>query len=162
MSSDIALEMYFLLHSFLMGILITVLYDTLRILRRVLPHNMLAVSLEDFLYWIVCSLMIFAMLIRENNGILRWFAVAGAMAGMFLYKKTLGFLFVKYISLLFCNILHLVGKFFNVIFRPLNVVKRRLKWKRKKSPKRLKMGLRRIKNKLTEGKKLLRIVLCKR
>ena len=107
MSPEIELEICFLFHSFLMGILITVLYDLLRILRRILPHNILAISLEDFLYWIVCSLLVFAMLIRENNGILRWFAVAGAMAGMLLYQLTLGALFVKYVSLLLQKILHM-------------------------------------------------------
>lgn len=161
MSLDIVVELYFLLHCFGMGILITVLYDMLRILRRVIPHNLLAVSLEDMLYWIVCSLLIFAMLIRENNGVLRWFAVAGAMLGMLLYKKTLGFLFVKYISLLLQRLLHLVGRFFIVLLKPLNVVKRRIIWTRKKSPKWLKMGLRRIKKKLTDSKKLLKIILCK-
>lgn len=161
MSLDIVVELYFLLHCFGMGVLITVLYDILRILRRVIPHNLLAVSLEDLLYWIVCSLLIFAMLIRENNGVLRWFAVAGAMLGMLLYKKTLGFLFVKYVSLLLQRLLHLVGRFFAVLLKPLNVVKRRIVWTRKKSPKWLKMGLRRIKKKLTDSKKLLKIILCK-
>lgn len=161
MSLDIVVELYFLLHCFGMGVLITVLYDILRILRRVIPHNLLAVSLEDLLYWIVCSLLIFAMLIRENNGVLRWFAVAGAMLGMLLYKKTLGFLFVKYVSLLLQRLLHLVGRFFAVLLKPLNVVKRRIVWTRKKSPKWLKMGIRRIKKKLTDSKKLLKIILCK-
>lgn len=77
MSPEIELEICFLFHSFLMGILITVLYDLLRILRRILPHNILAISLEDFLYWIVCSLLVFAMLIREITGYsdgLQWLA----------------------------------------------------------------------------------------
>lgn len=161
MSPDIIFEMDFLFHSFLVGILITILYDILRILRRVVPHNAAAVSLEDLFYWTFCSLLIFAMLIRENNGILRWFAVAGAMAGMLLYKKTLGFLFVKYISLFFCKLLHLVGRFFRIVFQPLYLVKKRLFWRRKKSRNRLKMGLRALKKKLTQGKKLLKIILCK-
>lgn len=161
MSPDIVIELYFLLHSFLTGVLITVLYDVLRILRRVIPHNILAVSLEDLFYWIVCSLLIFAMLIQENNGVLRWFAVAGAMTGMFLYKKTLGFLLVKYVSLLLNSLLHLVGSIFGVIIKPLYLVKRRIMWERKKAPKRLKMGIRRVKKKLTDGKKLLKIILCK-
>lgn len=161
MSPDIVIELCFLLHSFLTGVLITVLYDVLRILRRVIPHNILAVSLEDLFYWIVCSLLIFAMLIQENNGVLRWFAVAGAMTGMFLYKKTLGFLLVKYVSLLLNSLLHLVGSIFGVIIKPLYLVKRRIIWERKKSPKRLKMGIRRVKKKLTDGKKLLKIILCK-
>lgn len=161
MSPDITLEIYFLFHSFFMGILITVLYDILRILRRIIPHNILAVSLEDFLYWTACSLMIFAMLIRENNGMLRWFAVAGAMIGMLLYKMTLGFLFVKYVSLLLQKILHVVGRLLKIILGPLNLVKERLKWKKKKSGERLNTGIRRLKKKLTLGKKKLKMVLYK-
>ena len=161
MSTDIVLELYFLFHCFFMGILITVLYDILRILRRIIPHNIAAISLEDFFYWIVCSLLIFAMLIRENNGILRWFAVAGAMLGMLIYKKTLGFLFVKYVSLFINWLLHLVERFLRAVLKPLNMVKRRLHWERKRVPKPVKMGLRRVKKKLTEGKKLLKIILCK-
>lgn len=161
MSPDIVTELYFLLHSFLMGIVITVLYDLLRILRRVIPHNILAISIEDLFYWITCALLIFAMLIRENNGVLRWFAVAGAMVGMVLYKITLGFLFVKYVSFVLQRLLHLVCKIFKIVMKPLNVVKSRVGWTRKKSPKWLKMGIRRVKKKLTDSKKLLKIILCK-
>ncbi len=162
MSPENELEMYFLFHSFLMGILITVLYDILRILRRILPHNILAVSVEDFLYWIVCSLLVFVMLIRENNGILRWFAVAGAMIGMMLYKKTLGRLFVRYFSLFLQKILHIVGKWLRIIAMPLQLVARRLAWMRKKSENRMKRKVFGAKKKLTERRKLLRMVLYKK
>ncbi len=162
MSPDIALEIYFLFCSFLTGVLITVLYDCLRILRRVVPHNIAAVSLEDLLYWMTCSVIIFAMLIRENNGMLRWFAVAGAMAGILLKKKTLGFLFVKYISLLFLIALHLVEKILHIVFKPLYLVLQRIKWSRRRAGKPLKMGLRGLKKKLTEGRKMLKIILSKR
>lgn len=162
MSPDIELEVGFLIHSFLMGIVISFLYDILRILRRIIPHNILAVSLEDLAYWIACSLMIFSMLIRENNGVLRWFAIVGASAGMFLYKKTLGNLFVKYISLLIQRLLHLVGKILNLLFRPLQLVGKRIEGSGKKSGKWLKIRLRRLKKKLTERRKVLRIILHKR
>ena len=162
MSPDIEFEVGFLLHCFLMGITIAFLYDILRILRRVVPHNVLAVSLEDIVYWIVCSLLIFSMLIRENNGVLRWFAVAGASVGMLLYKKTLGALFVKYFSALLRRFLHLVGKTLNLLFRPLQLVERRVENAGKSAGKRLKIRLRRIKKKLTERRKLLRIILHKR
>lgn len=36
---------------------------------------------------------------HESNGNLRWFAILGAMAGMFFYKKCISSLFVKYVSL---------------------------------------------------------------
>ena len=148
MSPDITLEIYFLFHSFLMGILITVLYDILRILRRMIRHTILAVSVEDFLYWTACSLIIFGMLIRENNGTLRWFAVAGAMAGMFLYKITIG-------------LLHIMGKLIRLILRPLKFIKKRLEWQGKQSRSRLRAGTSKVKKKLTLGKKKLRMILYK-
>lgn len=161
MSPDIILEMDFLFHSFLLGILITVLYDILRILRRIVPHNVLAVSVEDFLYWVACSLFIFLELIRENNGTLRWFAVAGAMAGMLLYKITLGFLFVKYVSLLLQKILHLLGKIIHFLMRPVRVTAERMERMGKRSHSKMRAGISLGKKKLTAGKKLLRMILYK-
>ena len=162
MSPEIELEICFLFHSFLMGILITVLYDVLRIVRRIIPHNIVAVSLEDFLYWIFCSILVFLMLIRENNGILRWFAVAGAALGMLLYEKTLGVLFVKYFSLFLRKILHFVGKLVKIMAKPLRLVLRRLAWMRRKSRNRLKAGASGMKKKLTQGRKMLKMVLYKK
>jgi len=162
MSPEITLEVYFLFHSFLMGIFITALYDILRILRRIIPHNMMVVSLEDLVYWVACSLAIFVVLIRENNGILRWFAVAGAMAGMFLYKKTLGFLIVKYVSLLLQQLLHLVGKVLKILLKPLHLVKCRLEFYVRASRGRLGSRRRVLRKRLTAGRKLLKMILYKR
>lgn len=161
MSPEIIQELYFLFHCFLMGVFITALYDVLRILRRIIPHNTAAVSAEDFLYWILCSLLIFAMLIRENNGVLRWFAVAGAMTGMLLYRKTFGFLFVKYTSLLIKKLCCLSGRILKAVLKPFERMKRNWKWRRKKSQSWLKLAVRRLKNKLTAGRKLLRMFLYK-
>lgn len=76
-------ENEFLLHALCMGAFITFLYDCLRILRRVLPHGGFLVSLEDLVFWIYCAEQVFLLMYRESNGTLRWFAVLGALAGMF-------------------------------------------------------------------------------
>ena len=81
-------ENVFLLHSLLMGIFITFVYDLLRIFRRVAPHGHFLVSLEDLAFWVYCGGEVFLLMYRESNGTLRWFAVLGALAGMFFYKKT--------------------------------------------------------------------------
>ena len=86
----------------------------------------------------------------------------GAMAGMLLYKLTLGALFVKYVSLLLQKILHIVGRLLYMAFKPLNLVRRRLAWMRKKSENRLKLGVLGAKKKLTARRKLLKMVLKKR
>lgn len=90
----------FLLHAFFMGIYITLVYDGLRILRRVIPHTAGVISFEDLVFWIFCAAQVFGLLYREGNGSLRWFAVLGAGVGMLLYHKTLSPFLVKYLSML--------------------------------------------------------------
>ena len=92
-------ENIFLMHSFLFGIWITFLYDILRILRRVFAHSTGMVSLEDLAFWIYCAGKVFLLMFHESNGNLRWFAVLGALSGMYLYHRTVSPLLVKYASM---------------------------------------------------------------
>ena len=111
-------ETKFLMHSLLMGIFITFVYDLLRIFRRVVPHARLLVSLEDLAFWVYCGAEVFLLMYRESNGTLRWFAVLGALAGMFFYKKIVSPLFVKYTSLLLGKALELLGRILKWLCRP--------------------------------------------
>lgn len=98
-------ENVFLLHAVLLGVEITFLYDILRILRRVFVHSGIMVSLEDIAFWIYCAEEVFLLMFRESNGNLRWFAVLGALTGMYLYHKTFSPLLIKYVSGLLNSIL---------------------------------------------------------
>lgn len=111
-------ENVFLLSAFASGIFITFIYDILRIFRRVVPHGGLMVSLEDMVFWIYCAIHIFQLMHRESNGSLRWFAVMGALAGMLLYKKTVSSLLVRYVSLILCRALGLLGRLLRFFLRP--------------------------------------------
>ena len=88
MSGTIVDEVMFLLDSFFLGAVITCVYDGFLILRRLIKHNMLFISLEDLIFWVVCAIGVFYVLYEENDGILRWFAVVGASLGMLACKKT--------------------------------------------------------------------------
>lgn len=107
------------MHSLLMGIFITFVYDCLRVFRRVAPHARLLVSAEDLAFWVYCGAEVFLLMYRESNGTLRWFAVLGALAGMLMYKKTISPLFVKHTSLLLGKLLGLLGRILKWICRPL-------------------------------------------
>lgn len=112
-------ENVFLLYAFGSGILITFIYDILRIWRRVLPHKGLLVSLEDMIFWIFCALYIFGLMHRESNGSLRWFAVIGALAGMLLYKKTVSGILVRCLSLILCKVRDLLCRVMGFCLRPV-------------------------------------------
>ena len=116
-----ASENEFLIHALLMGIFITFVYDILRILRRVVPHNGFMVSLEDLIFWIYCAEKVFLMMYHESDGNLRWFAVIGALIGMLLYRKIVSPLFVKYVSLGLGKVLAVFIKAGNFLFKPFRI-----------------------------------------
>lgn len=154
-------ENIFLLHAFLLGVFITFIYDLLRIFRRVIPHSAFFVSLEDLLFWIYCAGEVFLMMYHESDGTLRWFAVGGALFGMFLYKKILSRILVKYVSLVLNKVLSAVGKVLAWLCTPLRFAGRKTgKAVRKiggKGRRLLVRAGRAVKNRLTIFLKLFKI-----
>lgn len=87
MSEGILFELQFFYKAFLLGALMMMSYDGVRIFRRLIPHGTIAVALEDILYWLVCGVYIFRMLYLENSGAIRGFAIAAVVLGMLLYLQ---------------------------------------------------------------------------
>ena len=73
--------------SFVLGILLMISYDLLRLFRLLIPHGSLWTGLEDFFYWIYCAVMTFSLLFYENDGILRGYVIVSSFLGMFLYDR---------------------------------------------------------------------------
>lgn len=121
-----ASENDFLLYALLMGIFITFLYDLLRIFRRVVPHGGFLVSLEDLCFWIYCGAEVFLLMYHEGDGNLRWFAVLGALAGMFSYRKLVSPFFVKYASLLLSKCLGILGRVLAFLLKPFRMAARKV------------------------------------
>ena len=162
MSQNIIGEVTFLLHSILLGIIITSAYDVFLILRRLFRHNALLISLEDMIFWMACAIGVFYMLYEENNGILRWFAVFGAMIGMIVYKKTVSSMIVNVMSTIIDHVFKVLFNILRFLFRPICFVEKKIRSiLRKSRRKSLRIG-KYIKNKLTRRLKLLKITLCKR
>lgn len=161
MSQDIINEVYFLIGSIGMGVIITFVYDFILIARRVVRHSLFAVSLEDFLFWVACAIAVFYMLYEENNGILRWFAVMGAAIGMLLYKKTVGMHFVRLVSLLIEKEIHIICKVLGFVFKPFCCACKYVEKSGNSLHKRGKKLWKYAKKKLTGLLKVLKITLCK-
>lgn len=134
-------ETGFMLHAFYMGVYITFVYDILRIVRRVIPHPNFLVSLEDMGFWIYCAVEVFLLMYYESNGTLRWFAICGALTGMFLYIKIASPFLVKYASMLLGKVWETVLKILEFALKPVARVLRRLKKKLTFFGKVLKMDL---------------------
>lgn len=161
MSQSIIDEVTFLLHSFLMGILITFVYDGFIIMRRLIRHNLFLISVEDLIFWIACAIGVFYMLYEENNGILRWFAVFGAALGMAAYKKSVSPFLVKIITMVIERIFHGLFCILRFLFKPVRFAGGKVRGGACAVSKKGKKAGRCLKKKLTERVNSLKITLCK-
>lgn len=112
-------DMAFLLQAICVGSLIPFLYDGLRILRRVIPHRNWVVSVEDLLFWLLCTWYVFLWMYRVSNGGMRWFAIVGALMGMCVYKRLISGFWVEGVSRLLRFLLDICGKVLSVLLRPM-------------------------------------------
>lgn len=162
MSREIVQELTFFTHSVIMGLVITFIYDWIRVLRRLFKHGPVLMSAEDFLFWLACGIGVFYMLYRENNGTLRWFAVLGATIGMFFYKLVVRDAFVNVMSTCLHKIMWSVFHLLQIVLKPL----KRLIYAGKTFVlylgRKLKKCKEFIKKRLTGFIKTIRMVLCKR
>lgn len=162
MSQSIWHEIDFLIHTFLFGIMITVLYDTLRILRRLIKHGNMWIAIEDMGFWIVCSISIFSLLMEENNGILRWFAVLGSLLGMIIFKVTVSRFYVKYTTQIIQWVVRRLLQLLYLLLRPICFILKKIYLILRKIYRWLRKKTRIMKNALTERAKMVKIMLCKR
>lgn len=123
MNHAISIELQFFMISVLSGAIILLVYDILRIIRRLIKHDSFFIALEDLFFWVGASLFIFAMIYKENDGIIRGFCVMGMGIGMVLYHFTLSDLLVRMITKLiqmllspFVFVIHKVTKFIKFLW----------------------------------------------
>lgn len=60
-------------------------YDGIRVVRRIFPHGIFMISLEDLVYWLVISLCFFLHLTQVNNGKIRGYVLLGSLLGAWIY-----------------------------------------------------------------------------
>lgn len=139
MSPGILKELQFFGLAVLRGMWILLLYDLLRIFRRIVPHGVCAVALEDVLYWFGTAFLIFQLLYRENDGAVRGYALFAVALGMFFYHQTLSSWLVTYTADILNRCLKFFLKPFRAVWRKMvQVLRMVLHFYKKKLKKQLK------------------------
>ena len=163
-SPEISGEALRFLRFMLVGFLLILAFDLLRILRRLIPHRTGMVAVEDMLYCIGSAIFIFIMLCRENDGAIRGFCMVTAfLFGVFALGMSVGMLLCNYaispwlvkgIVKVFKKLFQVVGKPLRAVFRMVAVPLRFLKGKIRRLLRKLQKTLKKI-------RKTIRMVLCK-
>lgn len=100
-----------LLFMIIFGFVLAFAYDLIRVSRRVVAQSLFYVSVEDVLYWLACSLLVFLAILRLNYGEIRFFYLLGIFIGAILYLTLISPFFLK-ISISVLGLILKVAKFF--------------------------------------------------
>ena len=144
-SEAIGNEATFFLTSVLCGMGLVLVYDVLRIIRRLFPHGNIRIGIEDGCYWLFSTIVVFLLLYQGNDGRVRGFAFLGILIGVVIYLGILSRFIVKICVKVFGTILKLLRKFLRMAGRPFVQPGKKLllflRKQLKKLYKAIKMGL---------------------
>ena len=88
-SLQIAGQAKLFLYGMVAGMVMLLVYDMLRIWRRVIAHGTVWIALEDIIYWCGSAVGLFLLFYQQNDGKIRFFLLLSAFVGMCLYYKGL-------------------------------------------------------------------------
>ncbi len=77
----IANELSIFISACLSGNLICLTYYMLRVIRRLVKHSLLWVSIEDLVFWVGAAVYLFIEMYRTCSGSIRWYFVLGVLVG---------------------------------------------------------------------------------
>lgn len=80
-------QVFFLLTTLCCGMFLMFGYDLLRLWRWMIPHGPVWIWIEDILYWSFLSIPVFVLFYQMIDGVLRWYGLAGLLAGGVLYES---------------------------------------------------------------------------
>ena len=101
------------------GVLIGIIFDIFRILRKTIKTSDFVTCIEDFLFGIITSIILFYSIFTYNNGELRFFMFLAVILGFVLYICTISSYLIK-INVKIINVIKRIFlKLFEIIYKPL-------------------------------------------
>lgn len=105
-----------------LGGIMGLIYDGLRLFRRMLPHRKWWVQAEDGMYWLLLAPAVFWVLLKENSGELRFFIFLGLGGGLLLYFLVLSPLVMKVGEGILTLAAKLLRLLFDIIMTPFRLL----------------------------------------
>ncbi|MCI5602977.1 MAG: spore cortex biosynthesis protein YabQ [Lachnospiraceae bacterium] len=120
MSGEIINEVDIFFRAIILGVVFALIYDFIRIIRRIVFKSFIIMGLEDILYWLIMAVMTCVFLYKVNGGVIRSYIITGIAAGMILYELSIGRFAVKYLTIALKFILRKICKIFEKIWKMLH------------------------------------------
>ena len=115
-------QIHVFLYAIAAGAIVAFLYDILRIKRRAIKTNVIIVSLEDMLYWLITAIIIFLTVYNSNSGEIRGYIFIGNIAGVLIYLLLLSKIVISS-SMAIINFFKKIFRFiFIVLMYPVKII----------------------------------------
>ena len=101
-------------------------YDFFRILRRVLRHKTAVTTIEDVIFWVAATLLMFDFLLHGNFDEIRGFTFLGVALGAVLYFLMISRFFIKFAMTALRRLKRTVDAIISPIIAMLRIIKKRL------------------------------------
>ena len=101
------------------GILMGVLFDLVRIFRKLIKHPNFLVQIEDMLYWVICGFVSFYMLYICNYAEIRPYIFIGIILGGIFYFCTFSIVFMKIATIIINYIKKVINRIIGWMLIPI-------------------------------------------
>lgn len=115
-------QAYLFLVFSLTGVIIGVLFDFFRILRRSIKTPNVITYIEDILFWILTGLLVLYNIWYFNNGEIRIYMFLGIILGILIYMSALSNIIIK----IFSKILQTIIKVLELPFKTIIAIFRKI------------------------------------
>lgn len=85
-------------YSIIIGISLCIVYDLIRILRKLFNTKTFIVNVEDVVFALFSSFIVFGMMLVNREGKMRAFIIFGIFLGVLVFELTVGKTAVKYLG----------------------------------------------------------------
>lgn len=104
------------------GIVIGILFDIFRILRRSFKTSDLITYIQDILFWILTGIILLYSIFTFSNGEIRFYMFLGVFLGCLIYMLLFSKYFIKINVKIILILKKIIGKIISIIIFPINII----------------------------------------
>ncbi len=108
----------------IVGIVIGIIFDFFRILRKSIKTNDVFTYIEDILFCITTGIILLYSIFKFNSGEIRIYMFLGIILGCLIYMITISQYFIKINVFIVKKIIVFLKKLFSILIIPIKIVKK--------------------------------------
>lgn len=115
-------QFYILLYSILAGVLTGVLFDLYRVIRGFQSSNKVVTFIEDVLFWIAASMIVFIFMLITNYAYISLYIYLYIGVGLFIYLKLVSHYFICIQHNIVKTLLKIIRISINIVLYPFELI----------------------------------------